>query len=292
MEKQYREIIKIEKNVLQFKYFVSRTEEEMEKIIVHPHWHDMTEILYVTKGEAVQHINDRIFKILKGDIVIIRSQDIHATYSEKNTDIEVYQFGNGFFDENNEQILSNFKIFTEDLLIENPINTVSATGADILEMIKSMKEEYISKEMGWGFGVISSYMNLIRFCLKIYPQKKVIQKNIIETKKFLNIVFRFIDENYKNKIFLKDVVELTQYSIPQFSRIFRKNVGMTFIEYLNKYRVIVSQDLLVKEMSITEIASECGYSSINSYIRAFRKQMRTSPGRYRRYIENQKERIY
>ena len=243
----------------------------------------MTEILYVVKGKAIQHINERIFTISKGDIVIIRSKDIHATYSDTFTEIDVYQFGNDYFSESEKWIFSNFEIFNEDLLIDNPICTFSAFGIEILDMLNSIKKEYSIKGIGWEIAVFSLYLILIRKCMKQYPQKKVVKKTIIEAKKFLKIVFKFIDENYMDKIYLEDAVKLTQYSIPQFSRIFKKNVGMTFFEYLNHYRIMVSLNLVSEDMSITEIAYECGFSSVNSFIRAFKNQIGISPGKYRKH---------
>lgn len=49
----------------------------------------------------------------------------------------------------------------------------------------------------------------------------------------------------------------------QFCRFFKSQIGMTAIEYLNYYRIGVACDMLKDGiLSISEIATECGYNNI------------------------------
>jgi AraC-like DNA-binding protein len=63
----------------------------------------------------------------------------------------------------------------------------------------------------------------------------------------------------------------------------RREVGMTPISYLNRYRVNQAKILLREsEKSVTEIAMTVGFSDSSYFARVFRRQMGVSPDVYRR----------
>jgi AraC-like DNA-binding protein len=64
---------------------------------------------------------------------------------------------------------------------------------------------------------------------------------------------------------------------------FRREVGMTPISYLNRYRVNQAKQLLGEgEKSVTEIAMSVGFSDSSYFGRVFRRQVGVSPDAYRR----------
>jgi AraC-like DNA-binding protein len=64
---------------------------------------------------------------------------------------------------------------------------------------------------------------------------------------------------------------------------FRQELGMTPIDYLNRYRVLQAQRLLREtNQSITTIALEVGFSSSSYFSRMFRRLTGRSPDEYRR----------
>ena len=283
MKNYFKEIIKLDEGDMRFICFLNSSDKsEGYQINVHPHWHDMVEILFVEKGSALQHVNDRIFGIQAGDIVIIRSQDIHATYSKDRTDIRVYQIGSSFFNVNDSVLNNEQDLFDQDLDLAFPIDSSHPPGSDISRELDRMRDEYAQKENGWEFAIISAYSGIVSLCLRNYTASGYTHKNREEIKESLRKVFIYIEKNYAGKICLDEAVKMTNYSVPHFCRIFRQNIGMTFFDYLNRYRINISVKMLLSEYTITEIAFECGFASINSYIRTFRKYMGTSPGRYRR----------
>src|SRR5659263_221974 len=58
-------------------------------ITVHPNWHNETEILSVISGSATQRVNERIFIIHEGDIIIIGRNQLHSTYSSQGEKCEI-----------------------------------------------------------------------------------------------------------------------------------------------------------------------------------------------------------
>ena len=82
---------------------------------------------------------------------------------------------------------------------------------------------------------------------------------------------------------LKDLCELTNYSRYHFIRIFKKELGETPYEFINRFRVNHSKTLLTESgQAIETIARMVGFSDTNNYIIAFRKYTGMTPGQYRK----------
>ncbi|MNR50402.1 Arabinose operon regulatory protein [compost metagenome] len=66
------------------------------------------------------------------------------------------------------------------------------------------------------------------------------------------------------------------------SRVFKREVGSTFSEYLLAYRMNQAKVMLdTTDMKIAEIGNKVMYTNISAFIRAFRKAFGMTPGQYR-----------
>lgn len=92
----------------------------------------------------------------------------------------------------------------------------------------------------------------------------------------------FISLNYHNKISISDIADSGFTSVSECNRIFKSFLNITAYEYLIKYRINKSLDLLNKENhSITEISQMVGYSSPSQFTKYFKKHMLMSPRKYK-----------
>ena len=67
------------------------------------------------------------------------------------------------------------------------------------------------------------------------------------------------------------------------SRMFRKNTGFTFTQYVNYQRVIYAQTLLSKkEDSIGEVAMRSGFENLTHFGRVFKQLTGCAPREYRK----------
>ena len=88
----------------------------------------------------------------------------------------------------------------------------------------------------------------------------------------------YIKNNYQEKISISDLSKDLAYSESMLNRKFKKEVHITFNEYLNRYRINKAIDLLKNsDYNITEIAYMCGYSSAKYFARVFKKYLGMSP---------------
>lgn len=85
---------------------------------------------------------------------------------------------------------------------------------------------------------------------------------------------------------LNMIAEAIHVNSSYLSKLFKSGLGIYFTDYLNKFRVNYSiQFLEDTDKTIKEIAGECGYGSVQNYIRVFKKYMNQSPGQYRSEVK-------
>lgn len=98
----------------------------------------------------------------------------------------------------------------------------------------------------------------------------------------------FIKENFSHPIRLEDVAKLVYLSPTYFSRLFKKETGFTFPQYLNQLRIARAKNLLLSTgRSAKEIAAEVGYQDASYFAQVFKEAEGCTPLDFR---ERQKSR--
>lgn len=91
-----------------------------------------------------------------------------------------------------------------------------------------------------------------------------------------------IERHFKEPVSIQEIAERIGLSPVQLSRRFRKSFGLNPSEYLRKLRIDQATQLLTKtNLSIENIALQCGYSSGFYFSRIFSEMMNISPSRFR-----------
>ncbi len=96
-------------------------------------------------------------------------------------------------------------------------------------------------------------------------------------------VLKYINNNFaKEDITLQDIAKNMNISYHYLSKIFKEEIGKSFVEYLTELRIGKAMQLLNDPtLSIKEIAQSVGYSDPNYFSKAFRKVAGLSPTEYR-----------
>lgn len=93
----------------------------------------------------------------------------------------------------------------------------------------------------------------------------------------------YIDDRLSERISLHEVAETSGLTTFAFSRAFKKELGITFQEYLIRSRIDKAQQLLGNpRLSVTDVAGAAGFGDLSHFIRTFRKYVGSSPSAYRK----------
>lgn len=113
--------------------------------------------------------------------------------------------------------------------------------------------------------------------------KRKLNKNI-NFSHLIKTAISTIEAKYGDAEFsLQELAEIAFVSSQHLSREFKKETGITFIDYLTRVRIKNAAKLLLNEnMKIYEVAEKTGYSNQHYFSSAFKKTLGISPAEYRR----------
>lgn len=258
-----KEEIKLENNKIRFIY-------ANDTASTPAHWHDAVEVLYVYGGSFTQQLDDRIFTIQRGDIVIVWANQIHSTFSNLTGDGDIFCFLFRF----NHLDLSLIDISFRDKFWDEFIS-------NCIEQIK-WEHENGTQDSGACYMVESYLYQMLAYIAKNKEKLPLTQTKTGINREMIGRAFSYIDDNYMQNISLQEIAAHTHLSIPQFCRVFKKATGYTFLKYLNLYRVNKSLQFLNENESIRNTAGLCGFDNQNTYIRLFKQFKGLTPHQYKR----------
>jgi AraC-like DNA-binding protein len=106
--------------------------------------------------------------------------------------------------------------------------------------------------------------------------------NIPETDKRILKTIRYIDKNISRQLNNKELSEIANLAVNSFARLFRESMNHSVQQYIRQRRI--DQSILRlhhSDLSIDEIATQCGFYDRHHFTRIFSKQTGISPGVYR-----------
>lgn len=112
-------------------------------------------------------------------------------------------------------------------------------------------------------------------------------KNAISEEETIGQVVDHIHSCYDEDISLQSCAESVGLNTFQLSRIFKKVMGINFVEYVIDYRMKIAMGMLEDpRYKIQDISDKLRYGSVKSFIRVFKKVTGTTPGNYRKELSN------
>ncbi len=262
------------------------------------HWHPHFEISYVEKGEVEINVNLEKYKVYAGDIIIVPCKALHSAEANKNTivkmhtivfTIDLLQSGRHDVTEplyltplKNNEITFPVVIRKED----NCYDEVKNVFFDIIKCVDGKADMYELLTKSKLYYLLYVLFNTFKSNLKSEDME---EGEWERTKK----IIEYIDNNYNRELTVEEVAKTFNLSTSYFCRKFKKNVGKTFIQFLNFKRIEKATLLLTKsDKSITEISYLVGFQDLSYFIRVFKKYKLASPTNYRKLINSQNSTNY
>lgn len=249
------------------------------------HYHPEYELTYIVKGNGYRIVGNSYEPFVDGDLVLIGSNLPH-TWSEKmegvtNSDAIVIQFSREF--------ILPFLELNECVLIKKMLDN-SLRGINF-EPDEKLVSKIIELTENKGIDRILKLILILDILSKKqqYPIASNTFHNVVSKKSEVRInkVCLYIQNNFNNKILLKDVADLIYLTESNFCKFFKKATGKTFSDYLNEIRINESCRLLIQtDKTVNQISFECGFETLSYFNRVFLNKKEMTPSIYRKINTN------
>ena len=103
----------------------------------------------------------------------------------------------------------------------------------------------------------------------------------------INNAISYINQNLQNPLTLEELSEYAGFSSIYFHNLFKASAGLTLHQYVEEVRIKKASTLLVTtDMSLSQIATECGFSSQSYFNFAFKRKTNMTPREYAKVSNN------
>ncbi|HKM34547.1 MAG TPA: AraC family transcriptional regulator [Lachnospiraceae bacterium] len=154
-----------------------------------------------------------------------------------------------------------------------------------VNMLLDEIHDLISKQPGDGWPCRSRayMMQLLFFLDNMYEAGLFENETSIEVlqQEFYPILI-YVYHNYDKKISVADITNEFHISRTTFAQMFQKNVGDSFLSYLNKLRITIAATMLRDTLlPVNEIMFRVGFTDQVHFLRTFKKITKMTPSTYR-----------
>ncbi|SCY94397.1 helix-turn-helix transcriptional regulator [Alkaliphilus peptidifermentans] len=245
------------------------------------HFHNQFELYYLLSGERYYFIEDRVFHIRPGSLVLINEHDLHKTTDATSQHHEriLINFGKDYF-----QFSPSIMSLLNDLFTKkNNVITLLSIDKQYMEaLFIKMIHEIENKSIGFEINLQSLLMELLVYIRRFIEENNTAEQPSQMHKKILEIV-QYINNNYSSALSLPLISKKFFISQYYLSRAFKQTTGFTFIEYVNSVRIREAQRLLREtDDKVIDIAEKIGYGNISHFGRVFKEVTSFTPLNYRK----------
>lgn len=247
------------------------------------HMHDSVELIQVNSGNILCHIGEICLSLFKGDTLLINSHVIHRLERVPDSEITYIQINMesyiAFFQkrENKYRHISDFinKTYACKYCLLHGKNELS-------ELFFHMKNEVALKAQHYDAYIKSYIFHLVAF---MYRYGLISEKTPFNRLSDIMPVINHIDKNFGVKLNLDELSQLVNRDKYQLCHLFKSVTGRSVFDYVTFVRMRTAEEKLMNtNKNISEIALECGFSSIQYFNKVFKKTMGCPPSLFRKQL--------
>ena len=248
------------------------------------HWHNAMEIVVGERGYYQMEIDGDSYQVRKGELLMIPPGITHSMTPKEYCTGFVYFLDLSIL-QTVKSAASVIPIMTKPIYITEKKDLKLYTTASAL--LRLMREEYFSgsemRELMFYAHFLTLTAEIGKYSLE--SSQPMLHARFDKRQEYMdkfNEIVNFINLHYGNDLNIEDISKMFGFSKFHFVRLFKQYTRYTFGDYLTLQRIQAAEKLLMlKEMSITEIAFQVGFSSISTFSRVFRKLKSCTPSEYR-----------
>ena len=270
-------------------HYVSHTYHHSHPHMIHKH-PDELELLYITNGTGQYLVNGRRYVLKAGNLIICRPGVLHGESMQFKNSMESYCIA-----------LKDVHIkgFPDNFLKESTLNPVlnfsdsiiKETYENLVFTLNTIYHETLGSTYTCNI-IASSILSYIMDLLSIRHRSDDIINESPDD--FVYKVIRYLDEHFKEKIFLEKIASNFHISQSYLSHIFKSETGMSVLKYVMQLKIGEAQSLLMKsDYPIGDISYQLSFNDNSHFNIMFKKYTGLSPSQYRsNFHEFDKKHVY
>ena len=252
------------------------------------HDHAFLELTYITRGNVEHNLDGQITTLHEGDYFIV---DYGSRHSYKAIDSAGFENLDCLFlpelldpvlkgTKSLRSVLEHYLLdFNVQALVQNPARMVfHDDSGNVRALLTKMTEESRQKEPGYRALVRCYLIEILMLTMRHLDGVQAASTG----QDISSFLTTYIAEHYMEEITLHELANRLNYSLPYISKRFKEDTGVSFVNYLQNYRVMQGCRLLSgSKHSLAEITEMVGYHDVKFFSELVKRMTGLSPRDFR-----------
>lgn len=263
---------------------------ELINISEHPwHMHDKLEVIYVLKGTLKCGISIYPSEMKSGDIAVINTETLHHFTGDNNNivlmcHIDLEHFSNIIPEIENTLIICNSGAAVEYDKHYDIIKELVAKLFLFYYELKPQKQDELMDSCVDFLSALYNHFNFLQHDGTAIHSENTMKQRPLQAER-VKRVMKYMYDNMGSHVSLEDIAAKEYVSKYYLSHLVSEFLKMPFREYLSMTRSVYAQDHLYgTDKPLSEIADICGFSSTESFRKAYIKYAGMTPSEARKRI--------
>jgi len=253
---------------------------------ISPHVHEFCEILYFEGGHVDYVVGSSIFHLKKGDLLIIPPNIFHnPIFNDFETPYERYVLWCDM------KVLKELALIDPNLLFflnsDQPVTHLFRPDSYLRQTLcyrfMVLEDKFQSRATLWRADVKAFLIQLLAeynaFLLDACGSDEKHWPGLIKSR--LSHILNYIADHLDGPLSLDRLAKAFYMDKYNLSHMFKRYLGITVHQYIQKQRVILAKKMLLEGHPATSVYHKCGFSDYSGFYRAFRKEYGLSPSSLR-----------
>ena len=222
------------------------------------HAHSTHEILYILDGEATYIIEDRKYKLKKGDLIFTRPMHYHAIHLESPTRYERYGIQ---FDAEKMGVEST-------AMIPDDLDVINFGERDVVAQFFQKCDRYrkcCSPELFEK--ILAHLLCELFYNIALFPHPLPASEDSVSP--LISKALKYINENLYTLQRIEDIADHLFVSESYLFRLFQKELHQTPKKYIMEKRLLTAQKMLLAGEKSTVVCESCGFGDYATFYRNY-----------------------
>lgn len=253
----------------------------------HPlHWHEELELLFPLNGDADINIEGNIYKLPIKQVMVVESRQVHSTYAYHSPSMFLCIH---LCKKHMQQYMPDIELYRISCKPAELTEETLPFYLEICKLLENLTRIYMLDADAFQLEAEGIILQVLAHLVRHFSTNEAPKLNASDmlTKERIRQIITYVEQHFRETISLSDIAEELGLGNEYFCRFFKKNMGISFLKYLNEIRLKhVYQDLITTDEPISEIMEANGITNQKLFNSSFKALYGCTPSAIRKRSMN------